>query len=376
MDVNDIYEYAMDLAEQASELEKVGRHQESQHLLRQALDQVLIAVGEVRQKRELEPSRSLILFSAANLAFETDQLLLAEKLTFEALSGEPPPNVEHDLRILLDEARMYRNLQRDALQLVPGELNIGLEGDAILKDYIAMDEFFRRVNAAKRIYRRTLERLREIPFDDRSSTPAPVRSLSRTFMSLTQPGSYRVTLRFGTQPQFRGLSEAQSAIDELVDCVELLQDGGERALAERITNDSYRINFIGLVKTLAPDGKRVSTVSLTTQRTDRSRTLLIRSDLKRNSTLSKQYRGIDQEIQVFQGRLNIAVDRSERSRLIGLTDSSGRQHSIFVPTGLMRDIVRPYFDDTVEIVAAYDGQRWVMQEISLVNTDEDGDKEF
>ena len=53
-----------------------------------------------------EPSRSVLLRSAASLAFECHELREAERLASQALGGEPPSEIAQELRELL--RRVYR----------------------------------------------------------------------------------------------------------------------------------------------------------------------------------------------------------------------------------------------------------------------------
>ena len=79
---------------------------EAYHLERQA---ALIVAEDLT----FEPSRSVLLRSAASLALNCELPLEAEKLACLALSGNPPGDIAEELRDILAQVLLPRELVRD-----------------------------------------------------------------------------------------------------------------------------------------------------------------------------------------------------------------------------------------------------------------------
>ena len=101
-----LHREAMELAERATLSRFRDDLVEAERLTRAAFekerDAALSLVGEL----DLEPSRSVLLRSAASLALECRELREAERLASQALGGEPPPEIARELRDVLQ--RVYR----------------------------------------------------------------------------------------------------------------------------------------------------------------------------------------------------------------------------------------------------------------------------
>lgn len=97
------HEQAMDLAEQAILASRNGDDDRSDRLRRRAyVLERRSALAAVDAKCP-EPTRSVLLRSAATLAFQCGEGPDAEKLIALALNGTPPQEIANELRELLDQ---------------------------------------------------------------------------------------------------------------------------------------------------------------------------------------------------------------------------------------------------------------------------------
>ena len=101
-----LHREAMELAEQATLSRLRDDPVEAERLIRAAFEKERDAALRVAGQLHLEPSRSVLLRSAASLALECRELREAERLASQALGGEPPPEIAQELRDLL--RRVFR----------------------------------------------------------------------------------------------------------------------------------------------------------------------------------------------------------------------------------------------------------------------------
>jgi hypothetical protein len=99
----DLHRQAMSLADQADQANRNGDGQTAQHLFRQAFDLERRAAERMISHNDAEPTRSVLLRSAASLAIGCHEYREAERLIATALAGNPPREICEELRDLLEE---------------------------------------------------------------------------------------------------------------------------------------------------------------------------------------------------------------------------------------------------------------------------------
>lgn len=100
--VNDLHNRAMDEAEYAFMARRRGDEEQARQHFRIAYElesEAALIVAETTS----EPSRSVLLRSAASLAYNCGKYLEAEKLIVEGLHGNPPKEIAQELRDLWRE---------------------------------------------------------------------------------------------------------------------------------------------------------------------------------------------------------------------------------------------------------------------------------
>ncbi len=100
----------MTLAEDAYQAQRLGDVARAQELFALAFEQERTAAREMENDPHLEPTRSILLRSAATLGLQAGEIREAERLVATALAGDPPDEIADELRDLLEE--IYGRLRR------------------------------------------------------------------------------------------------------------------------------------------------------------------------------------------------------------------------------------------------------------------------
>ena len=102
-EITELHRQAMDLTDQADAALRRGDGEASQSLFRRAFELERRAAEQLVQQFDAEPTRSVLLRSAATLALECHEYREAERLAAAALAGNPPEEICDELRELLEQ---------------------------------------------------------------------------------------------------------------------------------------------------------------------------------------------------------------------------------------------------------------------------------
>ena len=316
-----------------------------------------------------EPTRSVLLRSAANLAMLSEQLREAEKLISIGLAGEPLKVIADEFRDLLQQVNFFRHLELHGIVLNSNELQISLSGNQVGHGLIRSDEFLNRIEIIEKLAFRTADRIRNKPFNDRGRPMKDNVINFEPYLSIPRAASFAVTIRFGQaadQQVFEGMDVQTKLIDDILKNIKLINDENYKELNENIKDESYRRNFIALIKQLAPDGDRIKLVGFTTTRLENNEIVALTKVSKElqvqttNDAASEV--SSDKPIEIT-GTLSFADSKKSK---IKLTDSKNRDYQIEVPQGLLSDIVKPYFEETVIIKGIQKGKKITLKDIEKV----------
>lgn len=117
--VNSLHEKAMDHAGRAFHADIHGQFAIAEDLFREAYKLEKEAAEIVASDIQAEPSRSVLLHSAASLALDCREFREAEKLVAIGLAGDPPEEMREELRDLLEIVYFSRHLDLRGLELDP-----------------------------------------------------------------------------------------------------------------------------------------------------------------------------------------------------------------------------------------------------------------
>jgi hypothetical protein len=165
----------------------------------------------------------------------------------------------------------------------------------------------------------------------------------------------QMAVEWDRQPDLPGISIAESVIDEVIDCLGLFIKGEEQALRQRIPDESYFANFVGLANAIAPDGDEVETIGFTALRRGQERTVALRPkqptapQAPAAPGAAEPGKSEATDMGTVTGELKFADSLEHRRDLIRLIDDRGAKHTVVVPPGMMTDIVRPLWGARVVV---------------------------
>jgi len=357
--VNELHIQAMDIAEEAFAHQHNGDLETANHLFVEALNLEQEAAFMLESIQENEPSRSVLFRSAASLAYNTKEYELAEKLVAQGLTGYPPPEIADELRDLFDEVTFGRHLSTRGMELSESEWKMTLFGSAIAKGVAQADQLLNRVDKITTLVRRTVERKLNLPFQVNRATPDERRDRFGLFVRAMVPSSFAVIFQMGKPiqqlPLLAGELEPQEVVDEVLLCLEYIQFDEVDELKNRIKDQDYFDNFVGLAKQIAPDGKDIKTVGFTIVRGGQDKPIAIRKtrqEIKRKFSIPQGTQDEEDVQRVsLEGILTFAnTPVTTKFGTVKLREEGGKKETkILVPVGLMKDVVQPYYDERVSV---------------------------
>jgi hypothetical protein len=361
----ELHQRAMELTDRSVLARLSGDLERSKELLREAYLVERQAAYQIAT--DLEPSRSILLRSAASLALDCGEVREAERLISLALTANPPDEILDELRDLLEQVYFQRHLSLRGISLLPTEFQLSLAGQAVGFGIADSDHFITRVKDLETLIYRTAERKRGREFRERSRRAGVLQRDLQLFVSVPRAASFAVSFRVGgSQLALPGMDFAQEVVDDVLDCIDFFSKGENEPLKEKIHDEAYLRNFIGLARHMLPDGEEIQTVGLTSIREDRQRTVVLskpRKEVRPSAIVGLTPFSIQQEIVTVQGLMKFSDSRNERRGLIKVVDREGREHRIRVPAGMMRDIVRPMYEDEVVVLGRRRGSTIMMETI-------------
>lgn len=109
----ELHEQAMQLADDAFLAKMRKQDDQAISLLQKAASLEMEAANALPNVPESEPSRSILYRSAASLAYDAKDYKLADRLIASGLAGFPPPEVERELKNLLEETLLSQAYQAE-----------------------------------------------------------------------------------------------------------------------------------------------------------------------------------------------------------------------------------------------------------------------
>lgn len=340
---------AMARAEDGDRLRRAGRHDDA----RAAYEDALQLERRAAELARRQPSRGILLRSAAWLALEAEQPREAERLAACALAAEDiGDRIAEELRAVMEEARI-RMTGRLPPPSAESSLGVHLDGPEIGYGTAELTVLLPRVEALKNVLYRGAERRAGASFRRRGVPPAAVREVMRPRVQVVQ-GSVVARLLLGGGQQELWDRNAE-LVRDLHACFEAWTAGHEERLRALIPDAAYRANFDALAHRLGPDGDQVHTVGLIASAGGKAfpATLLSRPERVREPLRSE-----GSAERVIEGELR-AADETQATNLIKVVTERGVE-TVVVSDALMDDIVRPFYGSRVRIRASKRKRKWQM----------------
>jgi len=374
-ELEDQHRGAMTLVDRALAARRTGDYRTAEGLFRQAFDAERAVAEAMAPDVDFEPTRSVLLRSAATLALDCDDWREAERLVAVALSGSPPEEIAEELRDVLEQAHFQRHLQLRGVELAPGEYQMSLSGAAVGHGFARVDHVYGRAKTVSAMVRRTAERQAGYPYRDHPRLPGSIQEGCHLYVAAPRAASVSVTVRVGVPggqlDLFGDAGRGVEAMDEVMTCIALANAGEMSELGTRIADDAYGRNFIGLTRSLAPDGREVSQVGLTSRGPGGLRTVsLTRTRRQIGSTEAREGgdRGEGATEEVL-GKLLYAdaTHPSERVRIVPIEGRVGAVE-VHVPKGMLTDIVGPLWNKVVRAQCHRLRNRLLLDDIEAVES--------
>ena len=358
---------AMDLAERAFVARMRGDDAEAIDLFAQALQAEMEAIAALEGTGSSEPTFSVLHRSAATLALDCNDPRLAERLTATALAHSPPSEIAEELRDLFEQINFRRHLLLRNVTLGVDEMQLSLAGRGVGFGVVESDEFLERVSVASKAIYRIVERRSGRAFREAGRVKKSLMEEYGVFVSVPRAASFAVTLKIGRpteQLHLSGVLDTSQVIDEFMDFMELLNRSRMDELRERISDEAYYRNFVGLAKKMAPDGDRVRQVGLTSTRPTGERYVEVTRPKPEFTVPPSTSDTARLEHVTVTGSLRFADATHGERATIKIVEEGGESHDVRVPEGMMNDIVKPMWDSTVTVSGRREGRYILLDDIS------------
>lgn len=371
----------MELADSAVLARREGRGSDAAERFRRAFKLERLAAELFRDDIEAEPTRSVLHRSAASLALDCGDFRSAEKLIATALMGEPPTQIANELRDLMEMVYFQRHLDLRGIKLEVDEFQFSIEGSGVGFGIAPAGQFVGRVRDIETLIYRTAERRQRRPFREGGRRKKALDESLQLYVSVPRAASFAVTFRVGASEQleFSETSLPSEVVREVFDCIELVDRGEIEALQVRIGDEAYFRNFLGLAQKIAPDGEVVRSVGFTAGRIDGERRVALtvpKSKIVAPPQTDDSPYATASEVAAAQTQTPTSV---EITGVLLEADAKGVEHGqievrtaggsievIIVPRGMMRDIVRPLFEEEVVVSATRRGATISLESIRAV----------
>jgi hypothetical protein len=342
--ITELHHRAMEAAE-AAEVARLQGQDGAAEFWRSAFEAEKQAALLCAADTSYEPTRSVLHRSAATLALRCKEFREAERLIAAGLAGEPPEEIAGELRDLLEQVNFEWHLSLRGLVLSPEELQFTIAGKAVGFGMAVSEEFVRRIQTLERLIYRTAERKLGNPYREKAVPDQAVRKWLEVCVSVPRAASFAVSVRLG-RPSEQGTFAFPDAIEpadvmgDVVNGLDLLNQGEADKVRAQIPNEAYYRNFVGNAKKLAPDGSEIRLVGITLVRGREHQEVQLTRPAA--AFVDFQPPGPDGVPVTVQGTLKYADDTKKKAggeiRLVG---SGGKAQQIIVPEGMMNDIVKP-----------------------------------
>lgn len=365
------HKLAMQMVEEALIAKQQGQPKKAQELYIKAFELEKQAAEVISEKKDLEPTRGILLRSAATLALDCGELREAEKLIGMALSGDPFYEIAEELRDILERINFERHLKLKGIKLQQNEFQFSLVGRSVGGGITFTSEFIGRVSFLENMIYRTAERKLEIPFRLAGPITKKMHEEIELFLSIPRAASFAVTFRIGSGeqlalPGMEGLPE--SVISEIFECLSLYNNDEINILREKIDNEDYFKNFVGLANNISPDGENIKAVGFTSLIKGIEQKVCISTPKQKLYRFDRDIiKEEESNVIEIKGTLLFADSRDEKKGIIEIEDEIGAKHKIKVAPGMMADIVRPMYEYEVIVKGRKKGKLIELDTIDKIN---------
>lgn len=360
-----LHKQAMDLVSKAI-IQKNEDSKTYHDLMKQAYDIESKAAYMLYGETDLEPARSILFQSAANIASEIEMYDEAIKMVYAALSGNPPQHISQNLNDLYESIQFSRHLMKSNMEISKNTLNISVFGPGVGSGIVLYDAFKRRIDTVEKMLIRTIQRIK-YPHSFISSKLYDLKKLFPTFVQSLERGCLSVGLKIALDEDKesnlidRGLLE--TSIADLAEDVDLLNKDDLDMLKARINNDEYYKSIVELYRELLPDGNDITGINLVANLEDRSIDLHITrskpdfvTDYDAVVILDPVETADKGSELILEGFLRMA-DRRKKEPYVRLVLPSNKEYTVYLDESTIDDVVSSYWDMFVALKVYKQGKK-------------------
>ncbi|HKC67926.1 MAG TPA: hypothetical protein VKG26_06825 [Bacteroidia bacterium] len=266
----ELHESAMSLYEESLAAKYIGAEEKRITLLKEAFEFEKEAAYLLKDKYDLEPTRSKLFASSATMAYQLSDFRESEKMVAWGLAGSPPLDVLEELRDLFDKVNFYRHLTTKGIELSEDEFRFTLgSGNDMMKGIARGDEVMARIIGIEALYSRTVQRMNKKPYQSAGRVSEEENNIIQLYYKVPEAASFALTFKIPQpkqQPLFPELTAMSPYVDEMLQCIDLINEGKMAELKAKIPDESYFQSFIINARKIAPDGNNIKQVGFTIYR--------------------------------------------------------------------------------------------------------------
>lgn len=372
-----LHQLAMEMVSKAI-IQKNEDYKTYQDLMKQAYEIECKAAYMLYGNPDIEPARSILFQSAANIASEIKMYDEAIKMVYAALSGKPPQHIAENLNDLLETIQFSRHMVKDKIEMSKNTLNISIYGPLVGSGIVLYDALKRKLDAVEKMLLRIIQR-NKYPEIFNSGKLYDLKKSFPTFIQTMEAGCLSVGLKVGLdETKESNLLDRQlleTSIEDLATDVGFLNDDDLSSLKIRIGNDDYYNSIVELYREMLPDGKNITGINIMAALEDKSVNLHItktkpefpieRTSENDQDPVTTAEKGSEL---ILEGYLKMA-DRRKKEPFVRLVlpTNNGREYKVYLDEATIDDVVSSYWDMHVALKVVKKGkQKLVYQDIMSV----------
>lgn len=376
-----LHDEAMSLVDDAFLAKMQGDKAIAKQLLLEATDKEIQAAGSLPPEEAYEPSRGILYRSAASLAYDAKDYRLADRLVATGLSGFPTADVEKELKDLYDDINFMRHAEAEGIKIAENGFIITVAGQATKHGGSSIDHILKRLSQIQDEFYRTVERLLGLEFRTNKPVDKLIKEKFNLYLDTQFASSFGIHILVGTPQEqlhlfpelkIKGEIEGNTVVNEVIDCLRILESANPERIKEKISDEAYRDDFIGFAKQIAPDGTKIKTVAFRSGGEGASKKLVLRktkTQLKESILIPQETGAYRTDTFELRGYLRRATSSSSRKfGTIGLDSQESGRVTIKVPIGLMKTTVQPYFEEMVLISGYIKNNTHFLKDIDILET--------
>jgi hypothetical protein len=335
---------------------KDNKPNEYQKLMHAAFELEEKAAYTLYGRTDIEPARSILFQSAANIASEIELYDEACKMIYAALSGDPPFHIASNLNDLYETIQFSKHLQLENIEMSKNTINVSIYGSLVGSGIVLYEVFKQKVDAVSKMLIRSVQRIK-YPDNFNTNKHYDLRKQYPIFVQAMGKGCLSVGLKLGldesNESNLLDRHTIETSIEEFTQNVDLLNKEDYETLKARINNDDYYRSITEIYREILPDGKNISGVNITAQLEKETIELCITKTKPAIST--EAYTEHDPDIVrdaekgselVLEGLLRMA-DNTKKEPYVKLVLPDTKEYKIYLDESTIDDVVSSYWDDHV-----------------------------